>query len=48
MFRQETGVPAMVARNVKDESVAQVAPSATGAVRVAVTTPVVPVESARV
>jgi hypothetical protein len=37
-----TGVPAIVARNAEDESVAQVAPSNTGAVRVAVTTPVVP------
>ncbi|WP_258382477.1 hypothetical protein [Streptomyces sp. NTH33] len=42
-----TGVPAIVARNAKDESVAQVAPSTTGAVRVAVTTPVVAVESVR-
>jgi hypothetical protein len=42
------GVPAIVARNVTDESVAQVAPSTTGAVRVAVTTPVVPVKSAGV
>lgn len=37
-----TGVPAIVARNAEDESVAQVAPSNTGAVRVAVTTPVGP------
>ncbi|MEU6506903.1 hypothetical protein [Streptomyces sp. NPDC046942] len=44
----EAGVPALVARNVKDESVAQVAPSATGAVRVAVTTPVAPEKSASI
>ncbi|MGA5037924.1 hypothetical protein ACPCA8_12780 [Streptomyces capoamus] len=44
----EAGVPALVARHARDESVAQVAPSTTGAVRVAVTTPVVPVESASV
>ncbi|MGX4689369.1 hypothetical protein [Streptomyces sp. JNUCC 63] len=44
----ESGLPAIVARNVRDESVAQVAPSTTGAVRVAVTTPVVAVESFRV
>ncbi|MFE2565033.1 hypothetical protein [Streptomyces mirabilis] len=41
-----TGVPAIVARNAEDESVAQVAPSNTGAVRVAVTSPVVPGETA--
>jgi hypothetical protein len=44
----EAGVPALVARNVKDESVAQVAPSTTGAVRVAVTTPVAPEKSASI
>ena len=42
------GVPAILARNSEDESVAQVAPSTTGAVRVAVTTPVVPGGSAMV
>ncbi|MEU7054757.1 hypothetical protein [Streptomyces sp. NPDC046197] len=44
----ESGVPAIIARNVKDDSVAQVAPSTTGAVRVAVTMPVVSVGSAGV
>ncbi|MGW1806487.1 hypothetical protein [Streptomyces sp. NPDC002078] len=39
------GAPALIARNVKDGSVAQVAPSVTGAVRVAVTTPVAPEKS---
>lgn len=41
-----TGAPTLIARNVKDGSVAQVAPSATGALRVAVTTPVLPGRSA--
>ncbi|MEU0676058.1 hypothetical protein ABZ330_24820 [Streptomyces sp. NPDC006172] len=40
------GLPAIVARNAEDLSVAQIAPSNTGAVRVAVTTPVVPGGSA--
>jgi hypothetical protein len=44
----EAGVPALIARNVEDESVAQVAPSTTGALRVAVTTPVTPGRSARI
>ncbi|MGW7527627.1 hypothetical protein [Streptomyces sp. NPDC054783] len=44
----EAGVPALVARNVEDESVAQVASSATGAVRVAVTTPVASGRSASI
>ncbi|MGW2614410.1 hypothetical protein [Streptomyces sp. NPDC001500] len=39
------GVPAIVARSAEDSSVAQIAPSSTGAVRVAVTTPVVPGET---
>ncbi|MDF3141212.1 MULTISPECIES: hypothetical protein [unclassified Streptomyces] len=44
----EAGIPAIVARNAKDESVAQVAPSTIGAVRVAVTTPSMPEDSAMV
>ncbi|MEV5340732.1 hypothetical protein AB0K93_20005 [Streptomyces sp. NPDC052676] len=40
------GMPALVARNTTDGSVAHVAPSTTGAVRVAVTTPSVPEEPA--
>lgn len=41
-------VPAIVALNARDASVAQVAPSTTGAVRVAVTTPAVPGDSTMV
>ncbi|WP_256257075.1 hypothetical protein [Streptomyces sp. MUSC 14] len=41
-----TGVTALIARNVEDESVTQIAPSTTGALRVAVTTPVSPEKSA--
>ncbi|TVZ75925.1 hypothetical protein [Streptomyces sp. BK340] len=45
----DTGIPAIVARNAEDGSVAQVAPSTTtGAVRVAVTTPAVPEDPAKV
>ncbi|MFG3590198.1 hypothetical protein [Streptomyces sp. NPDC047990] len=40
------GVPAIVARNAEDQSVAQVAPSHTGIMRVAVTSPVAPGETA--
>lgn len=40
------GMPAIVARNAEDQSVAQVAPSHTGTVRVAVTSPVTPGETA--
>ncbi|MFD8391634.1 hypothetical protein ACFV2N_21175 [Streptomyces sp. NPDC059680] len=43
-----TGVTALIARKVEDESMAQIAPSATGAVRVAVTTPVAPGRSANI
>ncbi|WP_234438334.1 hypothetical protein [Streptomyces sp. NRRL S-340] len=41
-----TGAPALIARSARDGSVAQVAPSATGAVHVGVTTPVPPEQSA--
>ncbi|MBP2049288.1 hypothetical protein J2Z21_002219 [Streptomyces griseochromogenes] len=34
-----TGIPALLARNAEDESVAQLAPSTDGTLRVAVTTP---------